>query len=264
MAEAGVSARGYAWQVIVERSEHPEWLSNTFLVADGPGGSAVLIDAGGPVAPLLERIGEMDLKLEAVLLTHHHWDHVAELEQVLEAHPGTSVLAHPVEREAMAAMGKQSSGDIESGATLRFGDLEVEALATPGHTAGMLSFLVDGTDVFTGDTLFRGSVGGVRAPGHTTFEDLRSSVMDVLLALPPETVIQPGHSEPTTVAAELEGNGFVRIWRGLDGEGSGGCRVNGEEAELILLGPDYDGGHKAWVRWPDGSDDLVPGSAVES
>ena len=55
----------------------------------------------------------------------------------------------------------------------------------------------------------------------------------------------------------------MRIWRGLDEEGSGSCKVAGEEAELILLGPDYDGGHKAWVRWPDGSDDLVPGSAIE-
>lgn len=117
--------------------------------------------------------------------------------------------------------------------------------------------------VFTGDTLFKGSVGGVRAPGHTTFEDLKASVMDVLLTLPPTTIIQPGHKEPSTVADELEENAFVRIWRGLDPEGSGKCKVMEEEADLILLGPDYDGGHKAWVRWPDGSDDLVPGSIVE-
>jgi glyoxylase-like metal-dependent hydrolase (beta-lactamase superfamily II) len=118
--------------------------------------------------------------------------------------------------------------------------------------------------VFTGDTLFRGSVGGVRAPGHTTYADLRRSIMDVLLALPPETVIRPGHTEPTTVAEELERNPFVRVWRGLDPEGSEPCTALGEPATLILWAPDYDGGHKAWVRWPDGSDDIVPGSAVES
>ena len=250
--------------MIVERSEHPDWLSNTWLVAEGQGGSAVLIDAGGPVEPLLERIAELDAKLEAVLLTHHHWDHVAELEQVLAAHPGTPVLAHPVEREAAGAMGKETTGDIQPGETVSFGDLRFEALLTPGHTAGMLALVLNGTDVFTGDTLFKGSVGGVRAPGHTTFEDLRSSVMEVLLQLPPETVIRPGHCESTTVADELETNSFVRIWRGLDPEGSGRCTVNGEEeVDLILLGPDYDGGHKAWIRLADGSDDLVPGSIVE-
>ncbi len=56
---------------------------------------------------------------------------------------------------------------------------------------------------------------------------------------------------------------FVRVWRGLDPEGDRECVALGERATLILLGDDYDGGHKAWVRWPDGSDDIVPGSRVD-
>ena len=84
------------------------------------------------------------------------------------------------------------------------GDLAIEVLHTPGHTAGMLNFVVNGTDVFTGDTLFKNSVGGVRAPGSTSYEDLKRSIMDVLLTLPPDTVIRPGHTDPTTVADELE------------------------------------------------------------
>ena len=127
----------------------------------------------------------------------------------------------------------------------------------------MLSLVVDGNEVFTGDTLFKNSVGGVRAPGHTTYEDLKHSIMDVLLALPPETTIRPGHTDPTTVAEERENNAFVRVWRGLDPEGSEECTAMGEPATLILLGDDYDGGHKAWVRWPDGADDIVPGSQVQ-
>ena len=87
--------------------------------------------------------------------------------------------------------------------------------------------------------------------------------MDTLLALPPETRIHPGHTDPTTVADELEHNGFVRIWRGIDPEGTEPCTALGEPATLILLGDDYDGGHKAWVRWPDGSDDIVPGSRID-
>ena len=127
----------------------------------------------------------------------------------------------------------------------------------------MLSLLVNGTDVFTGDTLFKGSVGGVHAPGSTGFADIKSSIMDKLLKLPPETHIHPGHTDPTTVAVELEHNRFVRIWRGLDPEGDEPCTALGQSATLILLGDDYDGGHKAWVRWPDGSDDIVPGSRVQ-
>ena len=127
----------------------------------------------------------------------------------------------------------------------------------------MLSPLVGGTDLFTGDTLFKNSVGGVRAPLSTSYSDLKHSIMDVILQLPGATVIRPGHSDPTTVERELESNRFVRIWRGLDPEGSGSCRALGEPATLVLLGDDYDGGHKAWVRWEDGRDDIVPGSRVE-
>ena len=86
--------------------------------------------------------------------------------------------------------------------------------------------------------------------------------METLLTLPGATHIHPGHTDATTVADELEDNSFFRIWRGLDPEGTRPCTALGEPATLILLGDDYDGGHKAWVRWPDGSDDIVPGSRV--
>ncbi|HWF34995.1 MAG TPA: MBL fold metallo-hydrolase [Solirubrobacteraceae bacterium] len=244
--------------MIVERSMSEGWLSNTYVVADEMGGHAVLIDAGGPVAPLLELLDRGQLTLTHVLLTHHHHDHVADLDAVLARHPDTPVLIHALERDDVP----QATGTMEPGAAIESGALTIEPLHTPGHTAGMLSLLVNGVDVFTGDTLFKGSVGGVRAPGHTTYGDLRSSIMDTLLTLPPGTRIHPGHTEPTTVAQELEDNAFVRIWRGLDPEGSEPCLALGEPATLILFGDDYDGGHKAWVRWPDGSDDIVPGSQV--
>ena len=244
--------------MIVERSMSDGWVSNTYLVGDELGGHAVMIDAGGPVSPLLDVLRRGQLTLTHVLLTHHHHDHVAELDAVLERHPGTPVLIHALERAQVPA----ATGTMEPGVTIETGALSIEPLHTPGHTAGMLSLLVNGTDVFTGDTLFKGSVGGVRAPGHTTYSDLRSSIMDKLLKLPPHTRIHPGHTDPSTVAKELEHNAFVRIWRGLDPEGSEPCIALGEPATLILLGDDYDGGHKAWVRWPDGSDDIVPGSQV--
>jgi hydroxyacylglutathione hydrolase len=246
--------------MIVERSMSEGWLSNTYVVGDEPGGHAVMIDAGGPVESLLEYLDRGQFTLTHVLLTHHHHDHVAELDKVRERYPDVPVLIHPLERELVPA----ATGEMEPGTTIESGALTIEPLHTPGHTAGMLSLLVAGTDVFTGDTLFKGSVGGVRAPGHTSYGDLKTSIMGKLLALPPNTRIHPGHTDPTTVAQELEQNAFVRIWRGLDAEGDGQCTALGEPATLILLGADYDGGHKAWVRWPDGSDDIVPGSQVRT
>ncbi len=126
----------------------------------------------------------------------------------------------------------------------------------------MVALLVDG-QVFTGDTLFKGSVGGVRAPGSTSYEDLKESIMGTLVALPPETIVRPGHTDPTTIGDELENNAFIRVWRGLDPEGDEQCTALGDPATLVLFGDDYDGGHKAWVRWPDGRDDIVPGSQVQ-
>ena len=168
----------------------PQFLSNTYLVGT-PGAEAVFIDAGGPVSPLVAEAERQGLTPTHVLLTHHHHDHVAELGALRERWPGITVLAHPDE----AALVEGDVGPITPGEPLEVAGLRIEPLHTPGHTSGMLSFLVEG-NVFTGDTLFKGSVGGVRAPGHTTYEDLRRSIMDVLLALPPETVIRPGHTEP--------------------------------------------------------------------
>jgi hydroxyacylglutathione hydrolase len=244
--------------MILERSMSDPWLSNTYLVAAEPGGDAFVVDAGGPVAPLIAKADEHGLDVTHVLLTHHHHDHVAELDALKERWPRAEVLIHPDERDAVPG----ATGDLLPDQELEIGGLTVRALHTPGHTAGMLSLLVGGTDVFTGDTLFKGSVGGVRAPGSTGYDDLKRSIMEVLLALPPDTAIRPGHTDPTTVGDELESNRFVRLWRGLDEEDGRECTALGDPATLVLLGDDYDGGHKAWVRWLDGRDDIVPGSRV--
>jgi hydroxyacylglutathione hydrolase len=242
--------------MIVERSMHPDWLSNTYLVASGPGSEAFFVDAGGPVEPLLAKADEHSLDVTHVFITHHHHDHVAEIDKVVARWPDARVLSHPDER----VLG--INGDLHPDEEVAVGDLRVRALHIPGHTSGMLAMHA-GNVVFSGDTLYRDSIAGVRAPGHTTYADLKRSIMDVLLALPPETVIRAGHTDATTVAEELQHNPFVRIWRGLDAEGDRPCTALGEPATLILWAPDYDGGHKAWVRWEDGSDDILPGSRVE-
>lgn len=258
---------------------HPQFLSNTYLVAASSDGDAFFVDAGGPVEPLIRAAQRLALKPSHVLLTHHHFDHVSEVGALRERWPSIEVLIQPLERELLG--GEQEVSEIDAGRTLAIGGLEVRPLHTPGHTAGMLSFLVShpsgapgghssgpggftgrGAAVFTGDTLFKGSVGGVRAPGHTTYVDLRDSIMGTLMELPDDTIVHPGHADATTVRQEWETNAFIRVWRGLDAEESRRCTALGREATLVLLGADYDGGSKAWVRWPDGSDDIVPGSQV--
>ncbi len=243
--------------MIVEKAMSPDWLSNAYLVGDEPGGHGFLIDSGAPPAELLDAIERHDLTVEHLLLTHHHHDHVAE-NAVYKERLGVEILAHPTEAALLADVDRT----IEAGEKLQIGNLTVDSVLTPGHTAGMLNFIVEG-EVFTGDTLFKGSVGGVRAPGSTSFEDIRESIMEVLMKMPPETVVRPGHTDPTTIGEEWESNAFVRVWRGLEPEGEESCEVAGEPATLVLFAPDYDGGHKAWVRWPEtGKDDIVPGSQV--
>jgi len=238
---------------------HPEWLSNAYLVADEPGGRAVIVDSGGPSEALLAEIERHGITPTHLLLTHHHSDHVAE-NHVYKERFGVEILAHPLEAERLLDVDRA----FEPGELLAVGDLRIDALHTPGHTDGMVAFRVNDEHLFTGDTLFKGSVGGVRAPGSTTFDDLQRSIMQVLMKLPPDTEVHPGHSGPTTIGEEWEHNPFVRLWRGLDEEGAERCRVGDESATLVLWGPDYDGGHKAWVRWDEtGRDDIVPGSAVE-
>ena len=237
---------------------HPDWLSNAYVLAAAEGGEAAIVDSGGPSEELIAAIERHGLTPTHLLLTHHHHDHVAE-NHVYKERYGVEILAHPLEAERLMDVDRT----IEPGETVEAGGLAFEAIHTPGHTDGMLSFRVGDELVFTGDTLFKGSVGGVRAPGSTSFEDLRSSILDVLMKLPPAMSIKPGHTDATTVEEEWETNAFIRVWRGLDPEGSERCRVGEDDATLVLWAPDYDGGHKAWVRWESGADDIVPGSMVE-
>ena len=216
--------------MLVERSLHPRYLSNAYLVADEEGGAALYVDSGAPLEPLREAAERWRVEPEVVLRTHSHADHVE--------HEGE--LGLPVETGAAEV-----------------GSLRVEALATPGHSDDMVAFVVNGEAVFTGDTLFKDSVGG------GNFEQVRQSVMDVLMKLPPETRVLPGHTDETTIGREWEENPFIRVWRGAEPEGTERVRVAGEDATLIVWSPDYDGGGKAWVRFDDGRDAIVGGSRVE-
>jgi len=205
------------------------WLSNAYLVYDEPGGTALFVDSGAPLEPLLEAVERERLTPTHVLRTHAHSDHVAH-----EAELGL-----PVVTESLAT-----------------GGLVVEAIPTPGHSDDMVCFVVNGEAVFSGDTLFKDSVGG------GDFGAIKSAVMDVYMAMPHERVVLPGHTDETTIGREWEANPFVCVWRGVQDEGVERCLAGGEEATLIVWSPDYDGKGKAWVRYEDGRDAIVGGSRV--
>jgi glyoxylase-like metal-dependent hydrolase (beta-lactamase superfamily II) len=244
--------------VIIERTEHPSWLSNAYLLGDRPGGHGVLVDSNGINRPLLEAAAENELTITHVLVTHHHHDHVVTCREDADR-LGVPMVGHPLAREA----GVDLDETVDDGDLIRSGELEIRVLATPGHCRDHLAFLVDGRECLTADCLFKGTVGGTVGGGPGGYADQVRSIMEVLMALAPETRIHPGHREPSTIGAEWETNPFVRVWRGLDPEGAEPCRVRGEQATLVLWGPDYDGTHKAWVRYPDGREAIVGGSQVE-
>jgi glyoxylase-like metal-dependent hydrolase (beta-lactamase superfamily II) len=242
--------------MIVERSMNDGWLSNSYLVADEAGGTAVLIDSGGPVEPLAAAVERHGVTISHLLITHADHDHIASNDDYRQRY-GMPIAASRIEADRMGG----ADVLLEHDQVLHAGGLEIRALSTPGHSPGHLAFLINGDDCFTGDVLFQGTVGGTL---NDSYEKLQPSVMEVLMQLPDGVRVHPGHTDPTSIGAERKHNPFIRIWRGLDAEGDEHCLAMERPATLVLLAPDYDGGHKGWVRWDDtGHDDIVPGSRVQ-
>jgi glyoxylase-like metal-dependent hydrolase (beta-lactamase superfamily II) len=246
--------------LIVERTENPIWLSNAYLVADPESKKGVLIDGNDELGPLLEIASREEIEITHILVTHPHGDHIAGLEEAREKLGNPPLVAHAATAEEINL---PVDVTLDDGDVFDAGGLEVKAIFTPGHAAGHLAFLIDGTDLFTADVLFKGTVGGTMAPGASGFDDLQASVMG-LMELPPETRVHPGHKEPTTIGEEWAENPFVRIWRGIDATGEEEVTVWGRPATMKLWAPDYDGGNKAWIVFGDsGEEAIVGGSQVE-
>ena len=209
----------------------PGWLSNAYLLADEEGGTAVFVDSGAPMEPLHQAAERWNVRPEHVLRTHGDPDHVAH-----EAELGLAVVTR----------------------SLDAGGLHIVALPTPGHSADHLAFVVNGELCFSGDILFKDAVGG-----GSDVPAIRSSVMDVLMKLPPETRVLPGHTDETTIGREWEENPFVRFWRGVDPGGEERGRVGNEDVTILVDSPDYDGKGKLLVRFDDGREAILGGSRVE-
>ena len=192
---------------------------NCFVVRAKGGERAVVIDPGEEAPRLLAAIGELGVTVEAILLTHTHFDHVGAVAPLARA-TGAPVYCPQLERAVLAdimsyvpwpGFGPFESYDadetVEGGEHLSLAGLEIDVIFTPGHSPGHVTYAVDGA-LFSGDVLFEGSVGRTDLPGGD-WPTLARSIQSLLDAYPDETPVHPGHMGQTTLGQERRTNPFL-------------------------------------------------------
>ena len=194
---------------------------NCFIFRRDGSDRALIVDPGDEAPKLLGAVDQLGLTLEAILLTHTHFDHVGAVAAVARA-TGAEVWVPEIEKEVLADInrfvpwpGFGPFEDYEAEHTLRGGErlelagFEIDVLFTPGHSPGHVTYSVpDEAAVFSGDVLFQGSVGRVDLPGGD-WDTLLESLRTLVDSLPPETTVYPGHMGITTLGAERASNPFL-------------------------------------------------------
>ncbi|HEV7177187.1 MAG TPA: MBL fold metallo-hydrolase [Solirubrobacteraceae bacterium] len=196
---------------------------NCFVVREQDSGSALIVDPGEEADRLLKAVDELGIeKVEAILVTHTHFDHVGAVAPVARA-TGARVYCPELEREVLAnimdyvpwpGFGPFESYDadhtVAGGETLELAGLKLEVMFTPGHSPGHVTYAIrDERALFSGDVLFQGSVGRVDLPGGD-WPTLLSSIQSLVDEFEPETVVYPGHMGITTLERERATNPFLR------------------------------------------------------
>ena len=170
--------------------------NNVYLLADVKAKEALLIDAANEAPRILKELE--GLHVSTILTTHGHADHVQALTAV-RGSTGARFACHPDDEKMMPIPADHRVGD---GEVFRFGDRELRAVHTPGHTPGSTCFTIDDL-LFSGDTLFPGGPGNTSGPG-ASFPTIIQSIRRSLFTLPDETRILPGHGKSTTIGVERE------------------------------------------------------------
>ncbi len=196
--------------------------SNSYLLTEGD--SAVLIDCGAPLLSLDKRIAELGKKLKAILLTHGHCDHMSALAHYAQLCKNDEVCAaiHSADAPALSDPDfglnskygkfypfteyKGKTVTVRDGDNLSFGNINISVIHTPGHTKGSVCYL-NGEDLFSGDTLFKESVGRTDLPGGNG-EQMISSLKK-LAELDGNITVFPGHGEKTTIEYEKKNNPYI-------------------------------------------------------
>jgi hydroxyacylglutathione hydrolase len=195
---------------------------NTFLVRPAGGDRLLVVDPGDEPERILAAIAATGAEVEAILLTHTHFDHIGAVTPVARA-TGAPVycpeIEVPVLADIMAYVPWEGFGPYESydadetvagGELLELAGLELDVIFTPGHSPGHVTYSVRGEDaIFSGDVLFQGSVGRVDLPGGD-WPTLRDSIGRLLDSHPDSTVVHPGHMGLTTLGTERAGNPFLQ------------------------------------------------------
>lgn len=185
------------------QSPHPSNGYVFFLQGDR---RAALVDPAGVPSNLLRVLRDGAYHLEYILITHKHADHCDATADVAAAFPQAKIVMHRLDVHAIGSLASKATF-VRDGETLPFGDgAEIRMLHTPGHTDGSSCYLLRST-LFTGDTLFAGSVGGAYGDA-STYDDILNSIRTKMFTLPQETIVMPGHGPPTTIAQEREHNPF--------------------------------------------------------
>ena len=168
--------------------------NNVYILIDPESKESVLFDAPTHADRILTELEGTQLKY--ILMTHTDMDHVQALQRVREA-TGAPVGVHPLDADRMPI---PADFEIQDGQTFRFGNFELTALHTPGHSPGSLSFVTDGI-LIAGDTLFPGGPGNTQRPDGS-FDQIIESLRAKLFTLPDDTAVYPGHGKPTTIGRE--------------------------------------------------------------
>lgn len=195
---------------------------NCSILSDGSSGEAVVIDPGNGIERVQEVLARHQLRAKCIIATHAHIDHVGGIEKLQKA-TGAAVLMHESDLPLYRNLGKQAEWlgvappgvvnvdrFLKEGDVLRCGSLALEVLHTPGHSPGSLSLVLprDRKMIFSGDTLFQGSIGRTDLWGGS-FDEILRSIQSRLLIYPDETPVFPGHGAPTTIGEEREYNPFL-------------------------------------------------------
>ncbi|HLR34008.1 MAG TPA: MBL fold metallo-hydrolase [Tissierellales bacterium] len=196
------------------------YAANCYIVYCKDTKEGIVIDPGSQGAEIGDKIKDLGLSIKYIILTHGHWDHtdgILGLKEKIDV----PVLIHkedePLLRAGKKGIYSKASSEgievapdkyIEDGDKLKVGDMTIEIIHTPGHSPGGVSIKI-GDRIFTGDTLFTGSIGRTDLYGGS-YETLLSSIKEKLLIYPDNTIVYPGHGESSTIGREKVTNPFIK------------------------------------------------------
>ncbi len=200
--------------MIIKRMMAGVYAANCYILFHEETKEAVVLDPGGDIDDVCKALNQLEAKVKYIILTHGHFDHTTGVDG-LKAETGATVAMAKEDNDMILNNIMYYGPLIEGGAELllkhgdilKFGNYKIEVLATPGHTPGGISLLVDG-NVFTGDTLFKGSVGRSDLAGGD-HNELITSIKNNLMPLSDSVAVHPGHGPSSTIGQERMENPFL-------------------------------------------------------